>query len=878
MSREALVTGYPAHSERYDELFGATGAARLHWRTLLEHLLDIGPQALDARHREVTRLLRENGVTYNIYADPEGLARPWDLDLLPMIVSAAEWEGIEAAVIQRATLLNRILADIYGSQSLVCEGRLPAALVHGHRGFLRPCHGIEQNRQTPLHIYAADLARSPDGRWWVLGDRTQGPTGAGYALENRLAIARAFPDLFRTLNVQRLASFMSTLRESLAARAPRTDATEAARLLGLARADAPDDPPLIVLLTPGPYSETYSEQAFLARYLGFPLVVGGDLTVRQGFVWLKTLSGLQRVSVILRRLDDDFCDPLELRADSALGVPGLTEAFRRGNVVIANGLGSGLLESGTLLGYLPSLARHVLGEALRLPSIATWWCGEPAALEDAIERLDSLVIKPAFPQSGERPVFGKDLADEARLAFIAKLRARPQNYVAQEMVKLSRAPTWQQIVVGNAGEGLGAGLGTGVGVGAGIGAGVAASRPPRPGQREDRALQSAVIGLRVFACAFNDSYVVMPGGLTRVASGPDDRVLSMQMGGASKDTWVLASGNVSHLTLLPSEEAVVHPVRGDERLASRTVENLYWFGRYCERVDNVARLLRRTFDTLLGASADERGADWRTLIELCRWFELIDEKVGPLDGRIQSHLLAAVFTKRPQCLPDRLRTLYDVSSRLHERLSLDNWRVLNQMIQRLATERSQTTVDAALKRLDEATVVAMTLSGFALDGMTRDLGWRFMSLGRRIERYLYMCTVLSKALSLQQTGANLDWLLEIGDSIATYRARYVASAQWPLLLDLLVMDETNPRSIAFQLEGMIQATRKLAALDSGRALGTLEPLMKELQALQRGGRLRKDSAELMDWLVRAGSAGYRLSDDLCNRFFSYSGPDIKAAA
>ena len=221
MSREALVTGYPAHSERYDELFGATGTARLHWRTLLDHLLDIGPQALDARHREVTRLLRENGVTYNIYADPEGLARPWDLDLLPMIVSAAEWEGIEAAVIQRATLLNRILSDIYGSQSLVREGRLPAALVHGHRGFLRPCHGIEQNRQTPLHIYAADLARSPDGRWWVLGDRTQGPTGAGYALENRLAIARAFPDLFRTLDVQRLASFMSTLRESLAARAPR---------------------------------------------------------------------------------------------------------------------------------------------------------------------------------------------------------------------------------------------------------------------------------------------------------------------------------------------------------------------------------------------------------------------------------------------------------------------------------------------------------------------------------------------------------------------------------------------------------------------------------------------------------------------------------
>ncbi len=857
MSRAALVTGYPEHGERYDELFAVTGSARAHWQPLLDHIQEIGPQSLDARHREVTRLLRDNGVTYNVYADPEGQARPWDLDLLPMIVSPGEWEGIEAAVMQRAMLLNRILADIYGEQTLVREGRLPAALVHGHRGFLRPCHGIEQNRHTPLHLYAADLARSPDGRWWVLGDRTQGPTGAGYALENRLAIARAFPDLFRRLNVERLAGFMSTLRESLAARAPRTDASDAARNLGLARADALDEPPLIVLLTPGPYSETYSEQAFLARYLGFPLVVGNDLTVRQGFVWLKTLSGLQRVSVILRRLDDDYCDPLELRADSALGVPGLTEAARRGNVVIANGLGSGILESGALLGYLPSLAMHVLGENLRLPSIATWWCGEPAALDEAIDRLESLVIKPAFPQTGERPVFGRDLVGDARDAFIARLRARPQNYVAQEMVKLSRAPTWQPIAVPEPAGGV---------------------RSLRTGTSETRGLQSAVIGLRVFACAQGDGYVVMPGGLTRVASGPDDRVLSMQMGGASKDTWVLASGNVSHLTLLPSDEAVVHPVRGDERLASRTVENLYWFGRYCERVDNISRLLRRTFDTLLGVSPDERGADWQTLVDLCRWFELIDRKVAPDDARIHSHLLAAVFSRRPQCLPDQLRNLYDVSSRLHERLSLDNWRVLNQMVQRLAAERAQASVDGALKRLDEVTVVAMTLSGFALDGMTRDLGWRFLSLGRRMERLLYMSTVLSKALDLQQTGENLDWLLEIGDSIATYRARYVSSPQWPLLLDLLVMDETNPRSITFQLEGMIRAAGRLAPLDNGRARAVLEPLMADLRDLQVAGRLRKDSPELREWLARAGAAGYRLSDDLCRRFFSYSGLDRKAAA
>ncbi len=853
MSRDPLLSGYPAPDARFDELFDDSGLARPHWQPLLAHLTQVGAPTLDARHREMTRMLRENGVTYNVYADPAGASRAWDLDLLPMIVAPGEWEHIEAAVAQRATLLNRILADIYGEQTLVRDGRLPAALVHGHPGFLRPCHGVGQNTSRPLVIYAADLARSPDGQWWVLRDRTQGPTGAGYALENRLAIARAFPELFRDLNVERLAGFMAMLRDGLAGLAPRTDATEAARRLGHdAQAGSFDDPPLIVLLTAGPYSETYSEQAFLARYLGFPLVVGGDLTVRQGFVWLKTLSGLQRVSVILRRLDDDFCDPLELRADSALGVPGLTEACRRGNVVVANGLGSGILESGAMLGYLPTLCEDLLGQSLQMPSVATWWCGEPAALEDVIARLDSVVIKPAFPLPGIQQQFGQDLDEVRRAELVARLRANPQNYIAQEMVHLSRAPTWFPAAAPN---------------------GVDAGRTRALRAVDDqRALHAAAVGLRVFACIMPDgSYSVMPGGLARVASGNDARIISMQEGGGSKDTWVLSRGFVSQLSLLPTEEAEVHPVRVTDRQASRTVENLYWFGRYSERVDNVVRLLRRTLDTMLGASPDRRGADWQTLIDLCRWSLLIDEKVSSRDPRIQSYLLAAVFGNEAISLPMLVRTLYDVSSRLHERLSLDNWRVLNQMVQQLGSERKNGTVDAAMQRLDQTIVAMMTLSGFALDGMTRDLGWRFLSLGRRIERFLYMCTVLQKALERQQSGEGLEWLLEVGDSIATYRARYVAAARWPLVLDLLLNDETNPRSVVFQLDGMISAAARIAPAEKGRTLAELEPLRNELEAMRNTQRLRRDSPELMAWLDRATSLGSRLSDEVCSRYFSYSG-------
>jgi uncharacterized circularly permuted ATP-grasp superfamily protein len=366
-------------------------------------------------------------------------------------------------------------------------------------------------------LYAADLARSPDGRWWVVADRTQTPAGAGYALENRLVISRLFPELFRDLKVRHLASFFATLRDSLALWAPRDD-----------------DAPLTVLLTPGPFNETYFEHAYLARYLGFPLVEGSDLTVRDGCVWLKTLSGLQRVHAILRRLDDDHCDPLELRGDSALGIAGLTDAMRRGKVLVANALGSGLIESGMLLQYLPRLAELLLGEPLKLPSVATWWCGEPSALEAAIARLGELVIKPAFPQSPFEPIFGAVLTRLGREVLVAHMRARPHEYMAQELVRPSQAPVWDH--------------------------------------HHPRRMLAGAIGLRVFACASPNGYVVMPGGLTRVAAGADARVVSMQRGGASKDSWVLSPAPVSTFSLLHRGVGPQELVRSGATRSSRVVE------------------------------------------------------------------------------------------------------------------------------------------------------------------------------------------------------------------------------------------------------------------------------------------------------------------
>src|SRR5664279_2486770 len=375
-----LLAGYATQGDRYDELLAAPGEARPHWDTFMRSLAERGEREVSDTLTLTERQIREQGITYNVYADAMGAHRPWEVDPLPLLLPADEWEAIEAGIAQRADLLNRVLGDIYGAQTLLKSGALPPPVIFGHRGFLGPAQGLQPVSGMHLLQYAADLARSPDGRWWVVSDRTQAPSGAGYALENRLVVSRVFPQMFSDLNVQHLASFFAGARDSLLHFAPRPAPGEGS--------------PLVVLLTPGPYNETYFEHALKARYLGFPLVEGNDLTVRNGCVWMKTVEGLKRVHAILRRQDDDYCDPLELRSDSALGIAGLTECARRGNVLLANALGSGVLESGALLGYLPRLARELLGEPLLLPSVATWWLGEPAAFEDAWQHPERLIIKP----------------------------------------------------------------------------------------------------------------------------------------------------------------------------------------------------------------------------------------------------------------------------------------------------------------------------------------------------------------------------------------------------------------------------------------------------------------------------------------------------
>src|ERR1700683_1204051 len=401
-----LSDGYHQTPGVYDEMCGAPGILRPHWDKFIHSLSALGDQELTRRWQTAKQRIRENGVTYNVYGDPMGMDRPWNLDAIPLVIPPSEWNQLEAGLIQRARLLNLILADLYGPQRLLHGGLLPAALVFANPGFWRPCHGVRVSGGTYLHLLAVDLARGPDGDWWVISDRTQAPSGAGYSLENRRVMAETFPDLFREFRVKRLASFFRSFRNSLL------------RLSPVAR-----DNPRVVLLTPGPFNETYFEHSYLARYLGFTLVQGGDLTVRDSRVFLKTLEGLKQVDVILRRVDDSFCDPIELRSDSYLGVAGLVEAVRAGNVTVANALGSGLIETSAFMPFFPGLSRPMLGEDLKLPAAATWWRGQPRALCYVRDNLDFLVIKPAFPAKGMEPVFGGRLDPTERSRILAQLEA-----------------------------------------------------------------------------------------------------------------------------------------------------------------------------------------------------------------------------------------------------------------------------------------------------------------------------------------------------------------------------------------------------------------------------------------------------------------------
>jgi uncharacterized circularly permuted ATP-grasp superfamily protein/uncharacterized alpha-E superfamily protein len=753
---------YAARAVPGDELADEHGAIRPPWQGFAERFDALGAEELARRWEQARHLIHDNGVSFNVYGNAKGMERPWPLGPMPVLIGPEEFATISAGLGQRARLLDAILADLHGPQRILDEGLLPAEIILAHPGFLRACRGIVPPGGRFLHLYAADLVRPPSGQWHVLADRTQAPSGAGYALENRLIVSRVLPDEFRECHVERLAPFFQQVRRTLAALAPHNQ-----------------NNPRVVLLSPGPYNATYFEQAFLAQYLGYMLVEGADLTVREGCVFLKTLGGLHRVDVILRRLNDDFCDPLELRVESALGIPGLLQAVREGNVAVANALGSGVVQTAALLPFLPGLCRTLLAEELKLPAVETWWCGQPHILQHVLSSLDQMVIKPTFPMGRTEPIFYDELDPAGRDELRARLQANPARYVAQRRMTLSTTPLWQM------GDGDGHG---------------------------DAELQPRRLLLRSFLVASEGGYRVMAGGLGVVAARDQRHDISIQRGAASQDTWVVADGPVSTLSLLRPAGQSLDLSRGGGDLPSRVADNLYWLGRYAERADAMARLARTAIarlpegpelaDTLFAALR----AQARAAAALFDGGAAAAAERNPFEA-----ICALIFDGETQgTLRDTLGSVHRVARAIRDRLSSDTWRVITALDQEMrdaeAWAGSVSTTGAVSALLDRVVALLAALSGLVMDSMTRGQGWRFQDMGRRLERALSMALTIDATLAtaLPSEPLLLESLLEAADSAITYRRRYLASLHAAAVLDLLLADPTNPRSVVFQVGALLE--------------------------------------------------------------------------
>jgi uncharacterized circularly permuted ATP-grasp superfamily protein/uncharacterized alpha-E superfamily protein len=763
----SVLDGYTPPGHVFDEVIGEGGEMRPHWRTFDEGFAELGPEEFRSRWHEAQQLIHENGITYNVYGDPRGLDRPWQLDPIPLIIAPSESERIEEGLIQRVRLLEAILADLYGPQQLLHKGLLPPELVFANSGFLRPCHGIKLPNRRFLYLTAFDLGRGPDGTLYVLGDRTQAPSGAGYTLENRIVMVRMLPEVFRRCRVQRLACFFRNLRDTLRQAAPHNR-----------------DQPRTVLLTPGPYNETYFEHAYLARYLGFTLAEGGDLTVRDHRLYLKLLDGLQPVDVVCRRLDDDFCDPLELRADSFLGIPGLVQAVRAGNVVIANALGSGLAESPALLPYLPNLCRHLFGEALLIPSVPAWWCGDPVALSHVLAHLPSMVIKAAFPSMRLDPVFPSSLSEQKRQELIEKIKAQPHLYVGQERLDLSTTPVLTE---------------TGL--------------SPRHTVS------------RFYLGAHESSFALMPGGLTRVTPSIDSMIVSLQKGGGSKDTWVLTEGPVDEFSMLRGPGQAMELSRGGNDLPSRAADNLFWLGRYVQRAEDLVRLLRVIFVRLTERSGfgevPELPALLSALTQITQTFPgFIGEGAEERLAAPENELFSLIFQPdKVNSLVYNIRSIHRAAGSVRDRLSMDMWRTLSHLPPDLPYDPYDPPTLADVLDLLNARVIGLAgFGGIAMESMSRGHGWRFLEMGRKIEHAWHQVGLLRWTLRTTSSCEIplLEALLDVADSSITYRRRYLAGVQAAPVLDLLIADDSNPRSLIFQLLALRDVIDQLPR-DAGHA-------------------------------------------------------------
>ena len=806
-----LLAGYHPLAGIDDEMMTREGEVRTHWRGLFAGLAALGREELDRRFADAGRYLHDSGVFYRVYEDSAGVERPWPLTPVPLIIPREEWEELHAGLIERAHLIEAVIADVYGPGRLFRDGLLPAVLAAGSREFLRPLAGVPPPGGAFLRLYAADLARGPDGRWRVLRDRTEAPLGPGYALENRLAMRQSIPDIYRNLRVARHAPFFQALQAELA---------------GLIR----QDDARICVLTPGPLNETYFEHAYIARYLGFLLVEGQDLTVRDNGVFIRTVSGLRRTEVLVRWVDADLADPLELDAGSQLGVPGLVQAVRDGKIVIANALGSGVVEARGMQAFLPAIAEVLNRRPLAIPGIATWWLGDPAVRSAMLGRLDDFVIAPAHARVPPDATLGdgvpgRTLQDEARRRVLAAIDERGIDFVLQDAAPLSTMPVW-----------------------------IDGRLEPRP------------FTLRVFLARRGDSFAVMPGGFVRIRNPSDADAVNLRHGILSADAVVPSQAPLFETTLLPAPDHI-QVRRTSGTLPSRAADNLFWLGRYVERAEATLRVVR----ALLARIAETEGSaeDLEPVTALLTSWGAAPEGLDAARPVAFARAALQPGGGLTGAVPALAHAARAAGAVIRDRLSPDAWRTLTRLADVCdAAIGGPADFGAGLEqRVEAALRIIAGFSGLAQENMTRLGGWRFLELGRRVERGIVTCRYV-RALGAR-LDHSLDTLLELCDSRITYRQRYVMVAARAPVVDLIVLDPSNPRSVAFQFD---QIESHLAAMPHMRADGRLS--LPFQIALATSAKLRTaDAARVDDHMIEATeTALLHLSEAISSTFLGRNDP------
>lgn len=780
-----LLHLYKESINSYDEVLDQNGQVKPFWQGLFDTLESIGIEELKSRNEEIIKKLKENGVTYNVYDSNKESNRAWKLDPIPFLIHESEWKTIEEGLKQRARLLDLILKDLYGPQLLIKNAIIPAELVFDNSGFLLPCFDIRQKSNKHLLNYAVDLARGPDGKMWLLDNRTQAPSGAGYALENRIVMSKVIPELNKKTYRKRLSPYFSQWQQTVDS-------------LG----NNSNENPNVVFLTPGPGNETYFEHVYLSSYLGYTLVQGNDLLVRDGYVWLKSIDQLERVDVIIKRLDDVWCDPLELRRDSLLGIPGLLQVIRLGNVSVVNPPGTSILENYGLMAFMQNACKFLLKEPLLMPSVATWWCGQTKELNFVLANLPKLIIKKTNRKQGFRSIYGRTLTLEQLAELKTQILKSPKDFVAQEEVSLSTTPSFINGII-----------------------------EPR------------YAALRAFLIADGTDYKVMQGGLTRSSAIKGKFEISNQFGGISKDTWIISD------TPTESHEKSVERKNTNNQLSnsltSRNAENLFWLGRLCERTMALRSFLKIILNRLNENVTKHGNKQPEFLVVLLKslthltqtypgfvgkeWKEgeVFDNDAIFEDPIIELLLLINDPTK-PGSVVYNLQSLLNTINQVSEKWNHDTRRIINLVEDSLfALKNTNTTnINYVNHVLDKLHIRLFSFYGNIYETLPRDNGFYLLETGKNVERILSLLSVFRSTFNFkredEEEAVLMEAILENHHLLAQYRNIYKSHLSLKAVINMVFLEKNLPYTLSYLLDTLSGYLAKLPKTNEPHRLSIAE--------------------------------------------------------